>query len=184
MLYLSPNNSVVVLIDWQERLAPVMPEAIERRNRAATRTLLAAAVQLEVPIVVSEQYPKGLGSTVPELLEVLPGETQRHEKRVFSAAEVPGFQDELAQTGRSHVIVAGMEAHICVYQTVRALREEGYSVHVPLNAVVSRYKHDYMAAVGLYRHVAAAVTSVETVLFDWLRRAEGDNFKAISGLIR
>jgi len=184
MLYLSPNNSVVVLVDWQERLVSVMPAEIEARNRAATRMLLQAAAEVEVPIIVSEQYPSGLGSIVADLLEVLPEGTQRHEKKVFSAAEVPGFQDELAQTGRSHVIVAGMEAHICVYQTVRALREEGYSVHVPLNAVISRYKHDYIAAVGLYRHLGAATTSVETVLFDWLRRAEGDSFKFISQLIR
>ena len=184
MLYLSPNNSVVVLVDWQERLVSAMPEEIERGNRAAMRTLLQAAVEVEVPIVVSEQYPAGLGPTVSDLLEILPQGTARHDKKEFSAAQVPGFQDELAQTGRSHVFVAGMEAHICVYQTVRALREEGYSVHVPLNAVVSRYKHDYMAAVGLYRHLGAATTSVETVLFDWLRRAEGDSFKVISRLIR
>ena len=184
MLYLSPNNSVVVLVDWQERLVSVMPEKIERRNRDATRTLLLGAVELEIPILVSEQYPDGLGSTVADLLEVLPEGCQRHEKKVFSAADVPSFQDELARTGRSHVVVVGMEAHICVYQTVRALREADYSVHVPLNAVLSRKKHDYMAAVGLYRHLGAATTSVETVLFDWLRRAEGDSFKVISRLIR
>jgi len=184
MLYLSPNNSVVVLVDWQERLVSVVAEGFKRRNRAATAILLQAAAHLEVPIVVSEQYPTGLGSTVSELLDALPEGTQRHHKTVFSAAEVPTLQAELAQSGRSHVIVAGMEAHICVYQTVRALREEGYSVHVPLNAVVSRHKHDYMAAVGLCRQLGAVTTSVETVLFDWLRRAEGDSFKLISRLIR
>ncbi len=184
MLYLSPNNSLVLLVDWQERLVSAMPEGVEARNRAATSILLQGARELEVPILVSEQYPSGLGSTVSDLLEVLPEGTQRHAKKVFSAAQVPGLQDALAQSGRSHVVVVGMEAHICVFQTVRGLREEGYAVHVPLNAVVSRYKHDYVAAVGMFRHLGAATTSVETVLFDWLRHAEGESFKVISRLIR
>ncbi len=184
MLYLSPSNSLVLLVDWQERLASAMPEGVEARNRAAAGVLLQGACELEVPILVSEQYPAGLGSTLPDLLEVLPNGTQRYPKKVFSAAQVPGLQESLAQSGRSHVVVVGMEAHICVYQTVRGLREEGYSVHVPLNAVVSRYKHDYMAAVGLFRQLGAVTTSVETVLFDWLRHAQGDSFKVISRLIR
>ena len=184
MLYLSPSNSIVLLVDWQERLVSAMPEAIEARNRAATLILLQGARELDVPILVSEQYPAGLGVTVADLLDVLPEGTERHSKRVFSAAQVPGLQNALAQSGRSHVVVAGMEAHICVYQTVRGLREEGYSVHVPLNAVVSRYKHDYMAAVGMFRHLGASTTSVETVLFDWLRHAQGPSFKVISRLIR
>jgi len=184
MLYLSSSNSLVLLVDWQERLVSAMPPAVEARNRAATAVLLQAAQELEVPVLVSEQYPSGLGPTVPDLLSLLPEETERHSKKVFSAAQVPGVQDALAQSGRSHVVVAGMEAHICVFQTVRGLREEGYAVHVPLNAVVSRYKHDYIAAVGMFRHLGAATTSVETILFDWLRHAEGDSFKAISRLIR
>ena len=184
MLYLSANNSIVLLIDWQQRLVAAMPEQIESRNRAAVAVLLKAAAELEVPILASEQYPQGLGQTVSELSDLLPEGTVRHPKTVFSAALVPELQEELAMSGRSHVIVVGMEAHVCVFQTVRGLREEGYAVHVPLDGVISRKKHDYMAAVGLMRQLGAVTTSIETVIFDWLRHGQGESFKVISRLIR
>jgi len=184
MLSLTPQNSIIALIDWQERLAAAMPADIHARNLDRMAILLQAARLLEIPVVVTEQYPKGLGPTVPQLREHLDPEEEPVEKLQFSATRVPGFAGALATSGRSHVIVTGMEAHVCVYQTVRSLAEDEYAVHVPLDAVLSRHREDYMAAVGLYRQLGAVTTSVETVVFDWLRRAGTESFKAISRLLR
>ncbi|MBN95501.1 MAG: hydrolase [Deltaproteobacteria bacterium] len=184
MLSLTPQNSIIALIDWQERLAAAMPPQVHARNLERTAVLLRAARLLEIPVLVTEQYPKGLGPTVPELREHLPPEVEPVAKLQFSAARVPDFAGALTTSGRSHVVVVGMEAHVCVYQTARSLAEDEYAVHVPLNAVVSRHREDYMAAVGLYRQLGAVTTSVETVVFDWLRRAGTESFKTISGYLR
>lgn len=190
-LALTAGNSLVVLIDWQERLAPAMPESVEAEHRAKAEILLRSAAAAGVPVVVTEQYPKGLGHTVPSLAGAIARVEEASgkavpviEKRDFAAPGVPGFDDVLASSGRSHVVVLGMEAHICVWQTVRGLRDRGLSVHVPRDAVVSRRRNDYLAALGLYERSGAAVTSVEAIAFDWVRRAEGDVFKAISRLVR
>ena len=106
------------------------------------------------------------------------------EKRDFACTDVPEFLEQLTASGRTHVVLIGMEAHVCVYQTARGLLEEGFVVHVPTDAVVSRSKRDYLAAVGLYQQMGAVTTSVETVVFDWVKRAEGDLFKTVSRLVR
>ncbi len=184
MLSLTPDNSVVVLIDWQERLVGVMPEDVHADHLRKACILVAGARAAGVPILVTEQYPKGLGHTVPDLQAALGDAAAPIEKRDFACSDVAEFADQLERTGRSHVILAGMESHICVFQTARGLTSEGYVVHVARDAVVSRSKRDYKAALGLYDHLGCVTTSVETVVFDWVRRAEGDTFKAISRLVR
>ena len=163
-LSLTPANSLVLLIDWQDRLVGAMPPAIEASHRAKAEVLLRSAAAAGVPVVVTEQYPKGLGHTVESLRDAI--------RAVVEAS------------GRTHIVVVGMESHICVWQTVRALTERGLSVHVPRDAVISRRTNDYEAALSLYLNTGAVVTSVEAVVFDWVRRAEGDVFKAISRLVR
>jgi nicotinamidase-related amidase len=183
----TPENSIVLLIDWQERLVSAMPEAIEAAHRAKAGILLRAATAAGVPVLVTEQYPKGLGHTVESLRTALnerPAPVPVIEKRDFAATDVAEFNERLEESGRSHVVVLGMEAHICVWQTVRALAARGLAVHVPRDAVISRRTNDYLAALSLYERAGATVTSVETVAFDWVRRAEGDLFKAISRLVR
>ncbi len=184
MLSLTPDNSVVVLIDWQERLAAVMPDDVHADQLRKACILVEGANAAGVPVLVTEQYPKGLGPTVPELREAFGDLAAPVEKRDFACTDVPEFADQLERTGRSHVILAGMESHICVFQTARGLVEEGYVVHVARDAVVSRSKRDYKAALGLYEQLGAVTTSVETVVFDWVRRAQGDVFKTISKLVR
>jgi nicotinamidase-related amidase len=184
MLSLTPDNSLVVLIDWQERLASVMPDAVHADHLRKACILIEGARAVGVPVVVTEQYPRGLGHTVPALREALGESAAPVEKRDFACTEVPEFAELLERSGRSHVILAGMESHICVFQTARGLASEGYVVHVARDAVVSRSKRDYLAALSLYEHLGAVTTSVETVLFDWVRRAEGATFKAISRLVR
>jgi nicotinamidase-related amidase len=186
-LSLSPENSLVLLVDWQERLVGVMPEDVEPAHRAKAEILLRAAVAAGVPVIATEQYPKGLGPTVESLALALDSAEEpppRIPKRDFAATDVPEVNELLEAHDRSEIVVVGMESHICVWQTVRALTERGYGVHVPRDAVVSRRRADYEAALSLYLNAGAVVTSVETVVFDWVRRAEGPVFKAVSKLVR
>ena len=188
-LQLQRDGSVLLLIDIQERLAAVMPEEVLAKTVRNIKILLEAARRLGMPVVVSEQYPKGLGQTLPELTESLNGmdDLSRLEKVDFSVCASEHFsavRDDMAGKGRTHWIVTGMETHICVYQTVRALLASGASVHVPVDAVVSRAKQNYRVGLGLVERCGAVPTSTETVVMDLLGRAVGDDFKAISKLIR
>jgi len=184
MLSLTPDNSVVVLIDWQDRLAAVMPDDVHAAHLRKACILVEGARAAGVPVLVTEQYPKGLGHTVPALRDAIGDAAVPIEKRDFACTDVPEFAAALERSGRSHVILAGMESHICVFQTARGLVGDGYVVHVARDAVVSRSKPDYLAALGLYDQLGCVTTSTETVVFDWVRRAEGDTFKAISRLVR
>jgi nicotinamidase-related amidase len=188
-LTLAPARSILLVIDVQERLAPAMPEAgqptIDRID-----LLLEGAALLGVEVVVSEQYPKGLGPTVAPLKErlaSLPKAAAVHEKLEFDATRNPALAatfDALRSAGRTHVVVTGMEAHICVYQTARGLVARGFHTHVASDATASRSASNAELARGLWRAAGAVVTGTETVLFDWLGQAGGDAFKAISKRLR
>ena len=143
-------------------------------------TLLIGAAALNVPVVISEQYPKGLGATANALLAHFTGE--RFSKTVFDASAVPEIREALE--GRKQVIVAGMEAHICVHQTVRGLADMGFEVTVASDATCSRSDEHHRIAEGLWRASGASVSCGEAVLFDWLGEAGGDAFKTISKAIR
>ena len=138
--------------------------------------LVQAARLLSLPAIVSEQYPKGLGHTAPEV-----GITDepRIEKTVFSAARADGF--ELA--GRDQAIVCGIEAHVCVSQTVHDLLSKGVEVHVPADAVASRFRLDYERALERLQRAGAVVSTVEAALFELLERAGTPEFKAVQKLI-
>ncbi len=181
---LSPDNTAVVLIDWQERLVSVMPEKAHERHLGKACQVLAGAAAAGVPVLVTEQYPKGLGNTLEPLVEVLPEGVVPFEKRDFPATAVPEFCEALEALERPNVVLLGMEAHICVFQTARGLVEAGYAVHVPRDGVVSRNTTDYLAALDLCQGVGAQLTSVEAVLFDWVGRAQGPLFKTVSRLVR
>lgn len=187
-LKLSPSSSILVVVDIQDKLAAAMPEAVRERTIRSAANLIEGARALGVPVIVTEQYPKGLGHTVQVLQECLERATPNAkpiEKLDFSAVEVPEFRERLRAAGSpTHAIVTGMESHICVYQTVRDLRELGLEVHVPMDAVASRTAENMEIAKGLYERVGGVVTSSEAVLFDWLGRAGGEAFKTISKLIR
>ena len=183
-LSLVPSQSVVVVIDWQERLAAAMKPKRHEKNLHKAEILVAGAIAAGVPVLATEQYPKGLGPTVPTLAALLEGVTTPIEKRDFACTDVPEFVDALEATRATHVVLSGMEAHVCVYQSARGLLDLGYHVHVAMDAVLSRRKFDFEVAGGLYAELGVHATSVEVVLFDWVRRAEGEVFKAISRLVR
>lgn len=185
---IDPARAVLIVIDVQERLAAVMPPAqLAVLERNAT-TLLELARNLGIAVVVSEQYPKGLGPTrapvqaaVAQLARVA-----RLEKTTFACTDAPGWATVRAELGpgRDQWLVAGMETHICVYQTVRGLRSEGAEVHVARDAVLSRQEANLEVGLGLIERTGAFVSSTEAIVFDALRSAGSDAFKAMSRLVK
>ncbi len=174
------EHGALLIIDVQERLAMAMEPA--RLARLSNRVLaaIAGARALGWPIVVTEQYPKGLGPTLPSLAAAIPGFSP-FEKSEFSAL-LPGVREALA--GRRQVLVVGMEAHVCVFQTVRALAEAGLNAYVAADGVLSRDRADEQVGLALCRDAGAVTTTVETALFDALGRAVGPEFKAISAAVK
>lgn len=179
---LEADKVVLVVIDIQERLVPAMPKKVYLKLRNTVSMLVQAAGLLNVPVVTTEQYPKGIGHTVPELADACSGQVV--EKVSFGCCGEPSFLDAMKGTGRSQVIVTGMEAHVCVYQTVLGLIEDGYHVHLLSDAVCSRNKTDYLAGVANAAQAGAVVSTAETVLFQMLQESTHDQFKAISKLVK
>lgn len=170
---LARDRAALVVVDVQEGFRPYASFA---DVAGACAKLVAGARLLELPTLVSEQYPKGLGHTAPEV--GLEDET-RIEKTIFSAARADGF--DLA--GRRQAIVCGIETHVCVSQTVHDLLDQGVEVHVPADAVGSRHEIDYERGLERMERAGAIVTTVEAALFELLQRAGTPEFKAVQKLI-
>ncbi len=182
MNLLHRSTAAVVLIDWQERLVGGMDPATEIDRRQRARALLGGAAALDLPILATEQYPRGLGPTIADLRTLLP--TAPIEKRHFACTDVTLFNEALAATGRHQILLAGMEAHICVLQTARGLLTLGHEVFVCRDAVISRRPDDFAVALSAFAALGVHVTSVETALFEMLGCAEGEAWKTISKLVR
>jgi nicotinamidase-related amidase len=178
------DNTVVALIDMQERLLNAFPEATREAVTKSARTLLLGGQVLGLPVVVSEQYPKGLGPTLADLREAMGPAFRPIEKLVFSCGRSPEFRTALAATARRDVIVAGVEAHVCVLQTVLDLTADGYRVYIPADAVASRRASDADRALALMQQAGAIVGTTELFLFHLLERAGTDEFKQISRLVK
>ena len=173
MALLARDRAALVVVDVQEGFRAYDSFA---GVAASCAKLLAGARILDVPALVSEQYPKGLGHSAPELgIEDEP----RIEKTVFSAARADGF--ELG--GRDQAIVCGIETHVCVSQTVHDLLEQGVEVHVPADAVGSRHAIDYERGLERLERAGAVVSTVESSVFELLGRAGTPEFKAVQKLI-
>jgi nicotinamidase-related amidase len=181
-LALDRGDALVLLIDVQEKLARAMPAEGMARLKKNAAVLLKVARRLGLPIVASEQYRKGLGETVPELLHLLPKEPI--EKLEFSCGASKPVAREIVQTGRKQVVVVGMEAHVCVFQTVRDLLRGGFAVFLPQDAVVSRSEENCQVGLRLSEKAGATVTSTETIVFDLLGVAGTPEFKELAPLIR
>jgi len=185
MQRLVPSKCLVAVIDVQDRLSAAMPKERMREVTHKINVLLESAELLGAPVVATEQYPKGLGPTIEPLGRRLHEMgVPRIEKTAFSALEVPEFTKRLEEVAPAVVIVVGMEAHVCVYQTVRDLLSRGVEVHVPVDAVVSRHEEDRAAGIVLCERAGAVPTTTETIIFDWLARAGTDAFRTISQLVR
>ena len=181
MVMITPKETLLLIIDVQGRLAQLVfqPEVVERN----INKLLKACKILDVPVLLTEQYPKGLGRTVDSLKELLEG-TLPVEKISFSCCGAPEFMKQLRSFNRNDILVAGMEAHVCVYQTCVELLEFGYSVHLLTDCVSSRTEENKLLGIRCIEKAGASLTSTEMALFELLRVAEGERFKAISNIVK
>jgi len=175
---LSRGTSRLLIVDMQEKLLRIMPDAAAVQARC--KMLVDAAQLLGIPVDATEQYPKGLGPTIAELAALIP---DRPEKRRFSAARSLPWMAKLVDDGRHQVVVAGIESHVCVLQTALDLVAAGFDVHVPADIVTSRNALDSETALRRMSGEGVTITTAETVLFEWCETAEAEEFKAISRLI-
>jgi nicotinamidase-related amidase len=182
MKRLVAKKTAVLVIDVQERLAAAMPKPALDLLIKNTGILLAAAERLGAPVIATEQYPQGLGPTVAPIREKL--RTPVLEKRCFSAAECDDVMRALAKTGATDVVLAGMESHVCVFQTARSLVSQSLTTWVLRDAVCSRTEENRQAGLELCRQAGALLSVTEAVLFDWLQQSGTDDFRAISKLVR
>jgi nicotinamidase-related amidase len=184
-LALSRERAALLVIDIQERLAAAMPQDVRAQVIRNTAVLIETAKRFALPITVTQQYPKGLGATVRELEDALRDAPKlyRFDKTVFSASQ-EFFPDPKGGPERDQVIVAGMEAHVCVYQTVRGLVARGLATHVVADAVASRTEQNWQIGLNLSERAGGIVTSTEVVVFDLLGRAGTEEFKTLSKLIK
>jgi len=174
------DDSVLVVIDMQERLVPAM-QAPARTIRN-TRTLLAGAEEMDVPILMTEQYPQGLGRTVPELRGIPSAKVL--EKMHFSCMEEPSFAAAFRALGRKQAVLAGMEAHICVVQTAASLIEEGFEVFVVSDATASRTLDSERACIARLGACGAGIVTTEMVIFEWLGQAGTPAFRKMLPFIK
>jgi len=178
---LTSDNTVLLLIDFQERLFPVMHDKEKLLNNVIK--LIRGAQVLEIPIIITEQYPKGLGPTIPEIKSLLP-DIKPVEKTCFSCSDEPVFSEALESLKRKQVIIAGIEAHICVYQTAAALARAGYQAEVAGDCVSSRDPGNKLAALCKLGAGGVSATTTEMALFELLKEAKGDKFKQISAMVK
>lgn len=174
------DSAALLVIDIQERLCAAMEEqALARVVNRATAAIQGAKA-LGIPVVLTEQYPKGLGPTLKAVKDAAQGVTPV-EKVEFSAW-LPAVREQL--TGRSQVLVVGMEAHVCVYQTTRDLVAAGLTAFVAEDGIISRTETDRAAGVRLCERAGAVITTVEAALFDALGKAGSPEFKAVSNAVK
>lgn len=179
-----PDDSTLLIVDMQTRLAAAMEPVAWARVRDSTRLLARAAGELGLPVVVSQQYPTGLGPTAPEIVADLPAQAQTLDKTCFSVAGDDDLAEALRMTGRDQVVICGMEAHVCVLQSAAGLAAAGYRPFVVADAVCSRDDAHSANALDRMRASGLAVTNRESVLFEWLRDARHDRFRAVTTLLK
>ncbi len=178
---LDRSRAALVVVDVQEAFRPAVLDF--ERVAGNVSVLVRGARVLGLPTIVTEQYPKGLGRTVPEVAEHL-DDVDPIEKVCFSAVRADGFSRALQEARRDQVLLCGIETHVCVNQTAEDLLSDGIEVHVVQDAVTSRT--DENRALGLHKmeHSGATVTSVETALFELLKEAGTPEFKEVQALVK
>lgn len=180
-MLIDPTDSVLIVIDMQERLVPAM-EAPARTIANAAK-LITAAREVKVPILLTEQYPKGLGSTV-EPIAKLSDSARVFPKIHFSCMNDPDFNAAFKAEKRKQAIIAGMEAHICVTQTAASLMDDGFDVFVVSDATASRTKTSEEACIARLSAAGAGIVTTEMVIFEWLGQADTPEFRRLLPLVK
>lgn len=183
-LLLDNQASALVVVDVQSTLANAMPEQAAQTMIANIAKLLVAANQLDIPVLLTEQYPEGLGPSEPEVLRHLPKSAQLFVKTEFSCYSAPGFKNSLSYIGRKQVLLVGQEAHVCILQTALELLQHGYQVFVVEDALCSRNDAHKQSAIQRMRDAGVTAVCYESVLFEWLRDASHPLFKSFSTLVK
>ena len=179
---LDPAHTALVIIDMQEGFRSHISDFAETAARIAL--VAHAARLLKVPVVVTEQYPKGLGQTANEIKAVLPAGLAPLETTAFSSCGAAAFEAELEGAGAVHVLVCGIEAHVCVNQTTHDLLERGYQVHLLTDCITARTVQNKQLGLAKMQQSGALPSSTEMALFELLRDARHEQFKAIQKLIK
>jgi nicotinamidase-related amidase len=177
------SHTALVIVDVQERLFAAMEGAQRDAMLGNIKLLAAAARRLGVPVVVTEQYPKGLGHTLPQVRESV-GDVAPLEKTAFSCCGAEGFLDRLQAARADSVILTGIEAHVCVLLTALDLVGRGFHVSVVADAVCSRRSSNLEQGLAQMRQAGAVVTSTETLVFQLLGSADHEAFRDLSKLLR
>lgn len=176
------SNAALVVIDVQEAFRSAIPDF------ALIASRIAMAVRgfdiLGVPIIMTEQYPKGLGRTAEEILLSLPDGIEAIEKSTFSSYGEPGFVARIEEMGAKQIVICGVEAHVCVNQTAHDLLAAGYEVQLLMDCVASRFEHDKQAGVSKMLANGVVSSSMEMALFEMMRDSKHEKFKEIQSLIK
>lgn len=175
------ENSIGVVIDIQERLFPVMNDTEQLLKRC--KILVEGLQVLSVPLLVTQQYTKGLGETLPEISALI-DDFSPIEKSSFSCYDEPAFVEALEEIDDTNVIICGIEAHVCVLQTAIDLRNAGYNPIVVVDCISSRKKQDMELALIRYQQEGVLVTTSESILFELARSSKAPAFKSISKLVK
>ncbi len=175
------EHSVLVIIDLQEKLLPAVKESARTLQNASL--LLTAANTCQVPVLISEQYPEGLGKTAPEITDVA-GDAPVFSKVHFSCMKDVHFRHAFEQLGRKQAVLAGMESHVCVAQTAASLIELGYEVFFVADATASRSVDSKLIAQMRLSAAGAQIVNTEMVVFEWLGKADTPEFKSLLPLIK
>jgi len=178
---LSVNDCLLLVIDVQEKLVGALNKNVIVEKAVK---MVSAARILEIPVLVTEQYPKGLSITIQEIKDALPENTQYVEKTCFNALLEEGMKEKIKAYGKKQIVIFGIETHICVHQTVAALLEEGYEVYVIKDACASRNKYEFKQGIEIMQSNGAKISCVEIALFEWLKSAKHPNFKEVQALIK
>ena len=181
---IDPQKALFLLIDFQSNLAVAMKKDVYAGCERNAGLMIASCNTLKVPILVTEQYSKGLGPTVERLKTSLKEDYRPVDKLTFSCYRDTGFQAAFSKLDRKYILVAGIESHVCVLQSVIDLVANGYYVHVLSDAVCSRYKSDWGNAMRYMRDAGAVITTTEIAVFQLLQKAGTPEFKVISPLFR
>lgn len=180
-MLIDPTDSVLIVIDMQERLVPAMESPA--RTIANAAKLITAATEVKVPILLTEQYPQGLGSTVKQLSKIATT-AQIFPKIHFSCMKDEAFSAAFNKENRKQAIIAGMEAHICVTQTAASLMDQGFEVFVVSDATASRTKDSEEACIARLSAAGAGIVTTEMVIFEWLGQADTPEFRRLLPLVK
>ncbi len=181
---LNTLDSLVLIIDIQDKLTRMLDENICRQIIENSQKLVSSAKALGIHTIVTEQYPQGLGQTIQEIKDILAQDYIPFEKTAFNALLENGFYGNLKNHNKKQIVICGIESHICVLQTAVALLKEGYEVYVVKDICASRKKSEFKCAMELLRQCGAKICSLEIILFGWLKGAKNPNFKQIQALIK